>query len=201
MNRCTVRSHSRLHLGFLDLNGSLGRKFGSIGVALESPSMVITAEPDLLLDVRGPDSDRAMKYAERFYSEAPEEIHDRARLSIESMLPPHVGLGSGTQLALTVGRVLSLLHGVPMGADDIAAMMGRGRRSGAGIALFERGGLVIDGGRRTDGNDRLPPLLFHRLLPRSWRFVVAIPVINCEICGEKEIEAFHELPDPPVEIP
>ncbi len=201
MNRCTVRSHSRLHMGFLDLNGNLGRKFGSIGVALENPAMVITAEPASSIEARGPDSARAIEYAERFYSRIPFQSGDRARLCIESMLPPHVGLGSGTQLALTVGKALSLVHGVSCTTADIAAMMCRGKRPGAGIALFDRGGLVIDGGRRTDGKDTLPPLLFHSLLPESWRFVVAIPVINCEICGEKEVEAFHELPDPPVDIP
>ena len=35
--RTIVEAGARLHLGFLDLNGACGRRFGSIGVALERP--------------------------------------------------------------------------------------------------------------------------------------------------------------------
>jgi predicted sugar kinase len=31
----TVSAAARLHLGFLDLNGGLGRTFGSIGLAID----------------------------------------------------------------------------------------------------------------------------------------------------------------------
>ena len=33
-----VTTSSRLHMGFFDLNGGLGRRFGSIGVSLKSPA-------------------------------------------------------------------------------------------------------------------------------------------------------------------
>ena len=33
-----VTANARLHLGFLDLNGDLGRKFGSIGLCLDQPA-------------------------------------------------------------------------------------------------------------------------------------------------------------------
>ena len=33
-----VVAPARLHLGFLDLNGSLGRRFGSIGLAIDRPA-------------------------------------------------------------------------------------------------------------------------------------------------------------------
>ena len=40
--RITVKTGCRLHLGFLDLTGDLGRLYGSIGVSLENPGTVIT---------------------------------------------------------------------------------------------------------------------------------------------------------------
>jgi len=175
VRRCTVCSHSRLHLGFLDLHGGLGRLFGSIGVGLESPCMNLEAVESPVLEAGGDDSDRTRSFAEKFYQRTgiPEET--RSRLLLRSGLPPHAGLGSGTQLALTVGKALSILHDMPLTTREIASMMGRGRRSGAGIALFDDGGLVIDGGKKTDGNDELPPLLYRRRIPENWFCVVAIP--------------------------
>jgi len=32
-----VTAPARLHLGFLDLNGAIGRRFGSIGLAIDKP--------------------------------------------------------------------------------------------------------------------------------------------------------------------
>jgi predicted sugar kinase len=36
-NKITVIAPARLHMGFIDLSGSLGRHFGSIGVAKYLP--------------------------------------------------------------------------------------------------------------------------------------------------------------------
>ena len=42
MENCvTVAVAARLHLGFLDLNGGLGRRFGSLGLALDAPETVL----------------------------------------------------------------------------------------------------------------------------------------------------------------
>ncbi len=38
VNTCSVSAPARLHLGFLDLNGGLGRRYGSIGLALDAPA-------------------------------------------------------------------------------------------------------------------------------------------------------------------
>ena len=41
----TVSVGARLHLGFLDLNGGLGRRFGSLGLAIDEPQTRRRAEP------------------------------------------------------------------------------------------------------------------------------------------------------------
>ena len=38
-----VEAPARLHFGFLDLHGGLGRRFGSIGLAIDAPSLALTA--------------------------------------------------------------------------------------------------------------------------------------------------------------
>jgi beta-ribofuranosylaminobenzene 5'-phosphate synthase len=39
-----VRSCARLHLGLLDNNGEMGRLYGSIGVAVNRPKLLLKAE-------------------------------------------------------------------------------------------------------------------------------------------------------------
>jgi predicted sugar kinase len=42
MDSVTVTVPARLHLGFLDLNGGLGRKFGSMGLAINGKHARVT---------------------------------------------------------------------------------------------------------------------------------------------------------------
>ena len=35
--KVVISAAARLHLGFLDLHGGLGRRFGSIGIAIDGP--------------------------------------------------------------------------------------------------------------------------------------------------------------------
>jgi len=39
-----VSTSGRLHMGFFDLHGGLGRKFGSIGLSLTEPNLVLSAK-------------------------------------------------------------------------------------------------------------------------------------------------------------
>ena len=48
-----VHCSGRLHMGFFDLHGGLGRKFGSIGLTLAEPALQIEAQPAATLKVTG----------------------------------------------------------------------------------------------------------------------------------------------------
>ena len=63
-------------------------------------------------------------------------------------IPPHVGLGSGTKLALAVTAALAALAGQTPEPETIARAAGRGARSAVGLWTFVLGGLVVEGGRR-----------------------------------------------------
>jgi len=70
-----------------------------------------------------------------------------ARIEVVSTAPEHAGLGVGTQLSLGVARGLYELAGLPPPtAEQLAALTGRGRRSGVGLHGFRLGGLIVDGG-------------------------------------------------------
>src|SRR5512135_3635324 len=114
--RLMVDTPARLHLGLIDMNGNLGRLYGSLGAAIERPNLVLEAErlpgPDNLL-VEGPESQRVQGYAQRFLAHRP--LSGRLRLAVHSAIPAHVGLGSGTQAALAVGAAL---HGLANGSQS-----------------------------------------------------------------------------------
>ena len=89
-------------------------------------------------------------------------------------LPPHVGLGSGTQLALAVGRALGELFGVSIDTPNLARAVGRASRSAIGTWIFDEGGFVVEGGHRA-GAFGVAPLLARLPFPPDWHCTVAVP--------------------------
>ena len=53
MPTVTVQAPARLHLGFLDLNAEIGRKFGSIGLAINSHHTIINISPAENFNIQG----------------------------------------------------------------------------------------------------------------------------------------------------
>lgn len=188
-----VEAPARLHFGVLDLRGSLGRWFGGVGTAAPSPNVLVSASLSETLEVVGPDRARAKKFARRFLDHY--GLPGGARISVEATIPSHAGLGSGTQLALAVGRSLAELHQMEPGPEELARAVGRARRSAIGTWTFAGGGLVVEGGRRPDGSE-VAPLIARLPFPREWWCVVGIPDAAPGLSGESEARAFGELPEP-----
>jgi beta-RFAP synthase len=110
-------------------------------------------------------------------------------------IPSHAGFGAGTQLALAVALAATRAAGGPVSIRALARQLGRGQRSGIGVAAFETGGLVIDAGHRTEGDGREPPpVIFQHPLPDDWYFVLATPRAEPGLAGAAEQRAFRELP-------
>jgi beta-ribofuranosylaminobenzene 5'-phosphate synthase len=201
-----VRTCARLHLGLLDNNGEHGRLYGSIGLAVDQPSLVLRAEKSESLIIEGMETERVSIYAQRFIDRY--GVPAGACLNLLTGIPAHVGLGSGTQIALAVGTALARLAGLDLSTEEIALAGGRGVRSGIGIATFQHGGFVLDGGHRVlqkpDSSsetqatqiekDRVPPILFRHPVPKDWHFVTVIPGNAQGFSGENENSAFLHLP-------
>ena len=177
-------------MGFLDLNGGLGRRFGSLGLALEGLAVQVSACHAETVSAHGPQCGRAAEYARRALAAL--GIEQGARIDVEHAIPDHAGLGSGTQLALAVGTALAHLYEVDWSPVDIARSLGRGGRSGIGLGLFDRGGFLIDGGR--GGQDAPPTVVAHQDFPSAWRFVLVFDPGFQGLHGEAEIQAFAALP-------
>jgi beta-ribofuranosylaminobenzene 5'-phosphate synthase len=194
-----VEAPARLHFGLLDLRGDLGRRFGGIGAAVPAPSLLLEARHAAELRVEGrggsggPDVERALAFARRFA--AHHRIDARLHFCLHRTIPAHVGLGSGTQLALAVARAAAELHGLPTDAPALARAVDRGRRSAIGTWTFACGGFVLEGGRKS-GDDAIAPLLARLPLPVAWRCIVVVPHGKPGLAGDQEAAAFARLPPP-----
>ena len=177
-------------MGFFDLSGSLNRHFGSIGVALNEHAIRISLTLAEQRTITGPSSHRADKCLTMMCQAL--NVPDKLAINIESAIPEHVGLGSGTQMSLAIGSALNAFYGLGLTVRDIAALMDRGLRSGIGIGVFEQGGLVVDGGR---GEKTITPtVLVHLDIPDTWRFILVLDHRGQGLHGFQEIEAFKALP-------
>jgi len=185
-----VEAPARLHFGFLDLHGGLGRRFGSIGLAIDEPSLALTARRSAQASVTGPEAERVRGYVRA--AAAHLGRGEDVAVTVERAIPAHAGFGSGTQLGLAVAAAMARLNGAPFAADAFAAILDRGNRSGVGLRAFTEGGLIVDGGRGADGGP--PPVIARLPYPADWRIVLIIDPDRAGVHGVREIEAFRDLP-------
>lgn len=185
----TVTVPARLHLGFLDLNGGMGRRFGGIGLAISDLKTRIAVRPAAQMRVSGAEHVRVSRYADRMRRAL--GLDAQHHIEVAETVPAHAGLGSGTQLALAVAAGIRALHGLPIDAPGDAITLERGTRSGLGIGLFAQGGLVVDGGR---GADKRPAPIISRLpFPEAWRVLVVLDPARQGTHGDEELAAFATL--------
>lgn len=190
--KAAVVATARLHFGFVDPSGRSAQPFGSFGLSLETPrTRLVLARADRLA-VSGPEGERAERYLRQIAASS--GVEARYSLHIEEAIPPHAGLGSGTQLALAVGSAFAALEGLRPSPSAIAAELGRGARSGIGIATFAQGGAVLDEGPR-DG--KLPRLARRVPFPPAWRVLLIFDAATEGLAGAGERAAFETLPDFP----
>jgi beta-ribofuranosylaminobenzene 5'-phosphate synthase len=201
-----VQAPSRLHLGLIDMNGALGRVDGGMGIALEKPGIMISAEYSDGTVVEGSDEGIRARVAHAAEQTACAlNLPGRARIRIIEGYPQHVGLGSGTQYALAAGRAICELYGAAPSPEDLAAITGRGGTSGIGTAAFSGGGFMIDCGHRfgprMEKSSYLPssastdirpaPLMSRHAFPEEWKILVVIPSISGGASGGAEKDIFE----------
>lgn len=191
-----VTTTARLHMGFFDLNGNLGRRFGSIGVSLDQPATELSAWRAKVFSAEGNAAEHATKVAKKLAKVL--NLQGGMRMQLAQIIPQHVGLGSGTQMALAIGLALGKLYDLKLNVNDVAMLTGRGARSGIGLGAFAVGGVIIDGGR---GKQTLiPPVIARAEFPGAWRIILIYDHADSGKHGMEEAEAFRTLPEFPADI-
>ncbi|ADQ66541.1 beta-rfap synthase [Halogeometricum borinquense DSM 11551] len=196
MSRVRVSTGARLHFGFLNLSLAHQRLYGGLGVGLDEPKTVVTATPADGIDCSHRDA--------RPYVETAVEILDvpGADVTVSSALPRHAGLGSGTQLALAVLVAVGRANDREVSVRQLAPRLGRGGRSGIGVASFETGGVLVDAGHPTarfttdrpaDGDWTVPSVAVRHAVPDDWRFLLVVPDADAGRNGDEEDESMRSV--------
>ncbi|HYP85332.1 beta-ribofuranosylaminobenzene 5'-phosphate synthase family protein [Variovorax sp.] len=195
----SLRAPARLHLGFLDPGASLGRRFGSLGLVIDGfeteveISAALRASVSARAGIDAAEVARAQDWMQRLQRES--GCREPLHLRLLQVLPDHAGFGSGTQLALAIARAFAHWHGLDIATARLAQWLGRGARSGIGIAGFDQGGLLVDGGPGAGGEPA--PLLSRVPLPADWRVLVVQDRAQKGLSGAEErrrIESLAPLP-------
>ncbi len=215
-----IKAPSRLHITLIDLNGSLGRLDGGVGLTLENPHLILKCNPGdkgVRVEFNNQDKlspNRLQEYCDKIESASHKMMEFLGMeggfdFTVGETYPPHSGLGTGTQLSLAAGKLISNYYGQDLDAHSIGRVVGRGGTSGIGVAAFHEGGLVIDGGHpKTEKSKFLPssasqasppPVIARYEFPEDWKILLVIPRFEDRVSGKKEVNIFQEYCPIPLE--
>lgn len=198
----TVQTGARLHFGLLAVQAASGRNFGGVGLMVDSPGCVLSVEPSERDECLAEPEIAARLTAWRgeYRRRCPVEHQPPAcRIRLAQAIPSHAGLGSGTQTSLALAAALAQLSGdSSVTASELARRVGRGVRSALGIHGFERGGLLVEGGKRQP--DEISPLVARLDFPSAWRVLLVMPNDRRGLSGDAERAAFARLTPMPTSL-
>ncbi len=193
-----MEAPARLHLGFLDLNGGLGRRFGSLGLTIDAFATRLTAQ---LADDAAP---RGQGRGARWPVPGPMPRRADCAAGCASgsseEIPGHAGLGSGTQMALAVGTALERLlgSGAAGGVDAAGTAAPSPGHWGAASA---RASVSVPSTRAVSSSTAgaatcpgVPPVVMRLPFPADWRVLLVLDRRGQGLHGDREARAFAALP-------
>lgn len=199
-SKVIVESSARLHLGFYNII-SKNVAYGSLGVAISEPKVVVSILKSKETAIV---NNTSIKGLEKTVLKTINMLElGKVKVVVEKAIPRHVGLGSTTQLMLSIGYGISSLYKLNYSIRELAAKLRRGTVSGIGIATFEKGGFVIDSGRIVSGRivkpptkvEELPQIIYRKSIPKNWFFTVIIPK-GVRGLTEREEKEILSIPEP-----
>jgi beta-ribofuranosylaminobenzene 5'-phosphate synthase len=192
MSFVEVAAPSRLHFGLLSFGQRDARNFGGAGVMVDKPGLRLRFAPAEQFETSGPLGQRVRRVVERFAAQRHLSALPACAIDVLESPPQHVGLGTGTQLSLSVVAGLHALSGgEPIEPAEMAELSGRAFRSAVGTYGFVRGGMIAESGKLE--TNRIAPLERRIELPAAWRFLLIVPRVDRGLSGKAEYEAFDAL--------
>jgi beta-ribofuranosylaminobenzene 5'-phosphate synthase len=195
----TVQASSRLHFGLFSFGHERERQFGGVGVMVDRPAVQLEITSAERFTAEGPLEDRIRAFAARWADFQGWSGELPCHVTLRAAAPQHVGLGVGTQLALSIATGLNAFWDRPQPSPaELALSVGRGARSAVGTYGFVSGGLVVERGKGS--GEPIAPREVRLDLPAAWRFVLLQPPGPHGLSGSVEHEAFGSLPPVPAAV-
>ena len=207
-----IETPSRLHISLLDLNGSLGRIDGGVGLTLNKPSLVLemkekgTGVHVEFIDHKNLSKDSIGDYEDKISTSAIKmmehlRIDKGLTFTVHEISHP-ILVRFRNPLSLAVGKLISDSVEHEIDAPDIASIVGRGGTSGIGVASFDNGGFIIDGGHHLDEKPEFvpssvskaspAPILARYDFPAEWKVILVIPDVKKNVSVTNEVNIFQE---------
>ena len=188
----TIDSPARLHLGFMELNDTNPRVFGSIGLAITNFKFKQTIQLNKYFDVVCNDKSIKIRIEKIIKLFSKKYKIKKCRLTVSDFIPLHKGLGSGTQVSLCTGFLLSNFNNLNLSIENISQLLARGQRSGVGVETFKSGGFIVDTGKLK--NSISPPQkLIDIKWPKDWQVILITNTNFSGLHGVKESNEFTKL--------
>ncbi len=191
----TITTGARLHFGPFAVGAKSGPAFGGMGMMITDPSTVIrvaTSDQDRLI-APSRESIRIKNWLEQIRGKRPDAQRHGFEIELIRSIPPHCGLGAGTQLAMAfAASLMQLLGDLEKNPQSLADLTERGRRSAVGVHGFLQGGFLVDQGKHHPG--RLGKLQTRIDYPEEWPILLWVPKDRQGLSGSSEVSAFESLP-------
>src|SRR5262249_41658067 len=150
---------------------------------VQKPGISLRLQPAPAWSAEGPLAERALAVARSVGEVLPAGTVLPHHIVIQHAAPEHMGLGTGTQLALAIAAALARSSGLTdIKVTDLALPIGRGNRSSVGIHGFLQGGFLVAGGKRDA--DSVAPLVARAEFPAQWRIVLVLAPWKPGLSGE-----------------
>ena len=186
-NTIQIISPARLHFGFLEINNNQSDNLlGGIGLSIDKFHTKITMKKNAKITVKSKSLNKASLFLNTFCRK--KKIKPNFFLNIEKSSPQHIGLGSGTQLALSIGRAVSDLSNLNLNTKKIAQILNRSYRSNVGLMNFKHGGFLIDLKIKNKFFTNIDKVFF----PEDWK-IILIKDTKQGLHGKNEIDAFKKI--------
>ena len=180
----SIITPARLHFGFLELNNNTD-SFGGIGLSVDKFNTKIEVKKKSSLKYRGKNLNKASFFLKTFCRKM--KIKPNFFLNIKKSTPEHIGLGSGTQLALSIGTAILKLENKNAEPEKIVKILNRSIRSRVGLMSFKHGGFLIDLRIRRKIHTDIGKVYF----PEDWK-IILIKDKTKGLYGKSEIKAFKK---------
>ena len=191
-----VSTGARIHLGFYGL-ATGPRRYGGLGLYIEKPMYRIVFRESDSQRVTGCQAGRAAEILRRVTGIL--GVRSGVHVELKECIDEHVGLGSTTQLVLSIASGVARLEGLDVDLVSLARRLGVGSPSGVGLWAYRYGGLVVDAGLKPPSPGPAT-LLARYMFPGNWLVGLIIPLTQYRVSGREEESMMASLPEPPEKL-
>ena len=178
-NELKISTNSRLHFGFLNLDSQKPYSYGSMGLTINKHKTLIQISKSKKFH-----SNLSKIYANKI-KDFIKIMKLDSNVNINCSVKPdsHIGLGSGTQLAMALEEGVSKFYKF----GTVKNIFSRKFRSGVGYNAYLKGGFIIDCPKN---NSKSNELIFNRNFPKKWKIILLFDRNIKGLSGKKESNFF-----------